>query len=77
MNLFSPTAAAATVVSPSAASSYAEAAEALAQDNNSTSELPSSAAPLASDELLAGEVHAAEPQEQQLDELPGVSGGGA
>ncbi len=77
MNLFSPTAGHETVVSPSAASSYAEAAEALGQGSTADSDTPSPVIPSATADSVASDVHSAEPEEQQLDDAPVESGGSA
>lgn len=77
MNLFSPTVGSEDVVSPSAASSYAEAAEALGQGATATSQLPSPSIPLASGNIEANDSYSAEPEEQQLDGVLDESLGGA
>ena len=77
MNLFSPTVGAESVVSPTAASSYAEAAEALGLGTVETSETPSPINPLASGDPVACDVLSDEHQEQQLDGVMGDSDGGA
>ena len=73
MNLFSPTSGHETVVSPSAASSYAEAAEALGQGITADSDTPSPVIPSATADSVASDVH----EEQQLNDAPVESGGSA
>ena len=77
MSLFSPSADATLIESPSAASSYAQAAEALGHDNSVASILASPVAPLA----CGGGVHQggghAERQEQQHDNMLRESDGSA
>ena len=77
MSLFSPTADATSVVSPSAAASYAEAAEALGQDSSMASVLASPIAPLASGGgVHQGDGHAVDRQQVQQDtSMSGESGG--
>ena len=78
MSLFSPTADAASIVSPSAAASYAEAAEALAHDNSIASVFASPVAPFAhGGGLQQGDGHAAARQEEPLGNVPGESDGSA
>ena len=79
MSLFSPTADATSVVSPSAAASYAEAAEALGQDSSMASVLASPIAPLASGGgVHQGDGHAGDRQQvQQETSMSGESGGSA
>ena len=76
MSLFSPTAGTETVASPSAASSYVEASEALRHDNLMGTEATSPIVPLASASGVERDLLSAERDDLPDDECS-ASGGGA
>jgi hypothetical protein len=77
MSLFSPSVGPEAFTSPAAASSYAEAAEALGHEDSETSGLATPLVCSASSVNQQSDSHSAEPEVPQLDDTLGESGDSA